>query len=69
MRNAKSETKLAAAKAAAKIAARVTAKRLRPVLARADDGLFAVQSVIASGLLLLMSAGCKIATQLHPPDI
>jgi hypothetical protein len=84
MRKAKSEAKLAAAKnaanagraakksaarAVAKAAAKAAAKRVQAILSRVDDGLFAVQSVIASGILFLLNAGSKLATQLHPPDI
>jgi hypothetical protein len=53
----------------AKVAAKAAVKRLRWVLARVDDGVFAVQSVFASGILLLLNAGHKLATQLSPPDI
>lgn len=48
--------------------AKAAAKCLQAILKRADDGAFAIQSVIVSSILLLLSAGYKLATQFQPPD-
>lgn len=60
MRKAKASAVLAAKKAAGKMVPKI--------LKKADDGIFAVQSALSSAVLILMTAGYKLATQLHPPE-
>lgn len=58
----------AAAKAATKAAAKSAAKLASAILKRVDDGMFGIQSAISSIVLLLLTAGHTVVTQLHPPD-